>query len=80
MDIYGPQLYDNPIQFIQLNDYIYCLTKMTTTGCSFKSTTLRDNNNVDDLVDSSYYWKITENSIKTYIYQNDLSTKTADIF
>lgn len=80
IDIYGPQLDENPIEFIQMTDYTYCLTKQTKQGCYFKQTTLRDKIDENELIDSSYNWNIKNENLKTYIYNGNNYDNIADNF
>lgn len=67
VDIYGPQINSDPLGFVQVNDYIYCLSKRTTEGCFFKKTTLSDSKNTD-VIDSLYSWQLNSDNLKTYTY------------
>ena len=72
IDIYAPELNSIGIASIcQLDNYAYCLTNRTNNGPITKQTNIKDTRkqqNLDEIYDRQYNWKLDDYKLPTYIY------------
>lgn len=81
IDIYGPQLTENPIEFTQIGQNTYCLTKQTSEGPFFRQTTLEESHeNTSDIIDSTYSYFIENEKLRTYTYKSNDYAVLSDNF
>lgn len=80
VDIYVPNFTDGILDFCQMDNYAYCITKRTSDGPVMLQTDLyeqTEEETASEVDDSFYYWKLKSSELKTFIY-NTSSDMTED--
>lgn len=81
VDIYVPQLEDGILDFCQMDNYSYCLSKRTEKGPTMLWTDLYDQTKTTTpgyIEDESYAWNLKYNVLKTFIYNTSADMTSSD--